>query len=316
MIKKMLIFVGVIFSIFGVCSIKSYAFEGYVPQERMYTSYYNLNKIVFSAEIGNTLAFDIENETLTGDTILSNRVVSDRQILTHSGTTNMFSISAEYLIEPTFNDFAVCEYQGKGDKPLDIYEKASVYFENFYLNIYDHTGMPSQPHNHCMIDIGEQSEEEYQVNGTFLRPSIIDDVVQITPVSFEFTTFDSFYMYEVYDYLVDEYGALVNGYWVQELVVTCSLNGSSMIYAKVPYGANLSANLEPSSFAPFTSFDTWFNNLDLTVDIEYDYTSWLITAVGGFMAFEIIPGFSIGGIFSVAIMIALLSYILKMFLGG
>lgn len=54
----------------------------------------------------------------------------------------------------------------------------------------------------------------------------------------------------------------------------------------------------------------------LGYEFERDYTSWLITAVGGFMDFEIVPGFSIGGMFSIVAMIALVAYILKMFLGG
>lgn len=55
---------------------------------------------------------------------------------------------------------------------------------------------------------------------------------------------------------------------------------------------------------------------NLGYEFERDYTSWLITAVGGFMDFEIVPGFSVGGMFSIVAMIALVAYILKMFLGG
>lgn len=65
-----------------------------------------------------------------------------------------------------------------------------------------------------------------------------------------------------------------------------------------------------------TDILTSLNKQVLLVPIEHDYTSWLVKAVGGFLDTEIVPGFSIGGIFGVVLMIALLSYILKMFLGG
>lgn len=47
-----------------------------------------------------------------------------------------------------------------------------------------------------------------------------------------------------------------------------------------------------------------------------DYGSWLSTAVGGFMSFEIFPNFSIGGILGVCVAVGLLMMFLKFFAGG
>lgn len=51
-------------------------------------------------------------------------------------------------------------------------------------------------------------------------------------------------------------------------------------------------------------------------NITRDWTSWLGTAIGGFMSFEIVPYVSIGGIFATLIAIALTSLFIKIFMGG
>lgn len=47
-----------------------------------------------------------------------------------------------------------------------------------------------------------------------------------------------------------------------------------------------------------------------------NWLGWMANAVGGFMTFEIFPGFSIGGLFAVLISIALLMTFLRFFAGG
>lgn len=51
-------------------------------------------------------------------------------------------------------------------------------------------------------------------------------------------------------------------------------------------------------------------------DVTIDWVSWLGTAVGGFFDFEIMPGFSLGGILAVVIMLGLVMTFLKFFAGG
>lgn len=47
-----------------------------------------------------------------------------------------------------------------------------------------------------------------------------------------------------------------------------------------------------------------------------NWLGWMANAVGGFMTFEIFPGFSVGGLFAVLISIALLMAFLRFFAGG
>jgi hypothetical protein len=50
--------------------------------------------------------------------------------------------------------------------------------------------------------------------------------------------------------------------------------------------------------------------------VNLDFTSWLSTAVGGFLAFEIIPGISLGLLLTFIIGVAAVNFFLKFFAGG
>lgn len=65
----------------------------------------------------------------------------------------------------------------------------------------------------------------------------------------------------------------------------------------------------------------WFQTQGFTfsapVPVEdADYSSWLTKAVGGFLGFEIFPGFSIAGVLGVIIGFAIFIWFLKVFAGG
>lgn len=49
---------------------------------------------------------------------------------------------------------------------------------------------------------------------------------------------------------------------------------------------------------------------------DADYSSWLSTAVGGFLDFQIFPGFSLAGALGVVIGLGIFVYLLKVFAGG
>lgn len=51
-------------------------------------------------------------------------------------------------------------------------------------------------------------------------------------------------------------------------------------------------------------------------DVNVDFTSWIAVAVGGFLGFEIFPGFSLIGILAIVIAISLVLFFLKMMRGG
>lgn len=55
---------------------------------------------------------------------------------------------------------------------------------------------------------------------------------------------------------------------------------------------------------------------DWPIQEGVDFSSWLVGAVGGFLGFELWPGFSLVNILSVCIAIPLLLWILKLFAGG
>lgn len=61
-----------------------------------------------------------------------------------------------------------------------------------------------------------------------------------------------------------------------------------------------------------------YENVVLTVDntADIDVGTWLVRAVGGFMNFEVFPGFSISSILSVVVAITLMIALLKYFAGG
>lgn len=66
--------------------------------------------------------------------------------------------------------------------------------------------------------------------------------------------------------------------------------------------------------------DNWFSTYSQGVSVEplpvVDFTEWISTAIGGFWNFWIIPGVSIGVIFSTIVALVIIVLILKMFLGG
>lgn len=74
----------------------------------------------------------------------------------------------------------------------------------------------------------------------------------------------------------------------------------------------LNANLTPSQWGQIQ-----FARLKPTqVNIDYDMSTWLITAVGSFMNAELFPGFAIGGILAVLVAFPIVVWFLKVVLGG
>lgn len=74
----------------------------------------------------------------------------------------------------------------------------------------------------------------------------------------------------------------------------------------------LNANLTPSQWGQIQ-----IAKLQPTqVNIDYDMTTWLITAVGSFMNAELFPGFAIGGILAVLVAFPIVVWFLKVVLGG
>lgn len=79
------------------------------------------------------------------------------------------------------------------------------------------------------------------------------------------------------------------------------------------------SSIDLNSMSPLEEF---FKSLGV---IEYksafenytaDYTSWIGTAVGGFLNMELAPFFSIGGILLICVALGLVGYFLKVFMGG
>lgn len=211
-----------------------------------------------------------------------------------------------------------------------------VEYTDFQLSSYDLPNGYAQPYQleevHFIFDENIYSENTYNytytVSGAISYPVITsDDKVEYRRRSFNFEEVvtesigQSFSMSEVYDYLVENnFPQGSKGYHVENLNVSIDF-GDDLVYIEnftlsiEHVYSNLFVDSMPSP-VQISGADVVYQGYDLMPNIEYDYTSWLVSGVGGFMAFEVVPGFSIGGIFSVIIMIALLSYILKMFLGG
>lgn len=51
-------------------------------------------------------------------------------------------------------------------------------------------------------------------------------------------------------------------------------------------------------------------------DYKVDVISWLSSAIGGFFSFELMPGFSLGGLYAALLGVSLLLFFLKLFAGG
>ena len=51
-------------------------------------------------------------------------------------------------------------------------------------------------------------------------------------------------------------------------------------------------------------------------DMTFDFTSWIGTAVGGFLNMELMPNFSIGGVLAILIAFSIVMLFLKFFAGG
>lgn len=51
-------------------------------------------------------------------------------------------------------------------------------------------------------------------------------------------------------------------------------------------------------------------------NVNVDFTSWIATAVGGFLGFELFPNFSLIGVISIFIMISVVIWVLKVLAGG
>lgn len=61
----------------------------------------------------------------------------------------------------------------------------------------------------------------------------------------------------------------------------------------------------------------YYNGIDITIEqINPNFSDFIINSVGGFLNFEIIPGWSISTILAICIMIPVLLYVLKYFFGG
>lgn len=74
------------------------------------------------------------------------------------------------------------------------------------------------------------------------------------------------------------------------------------------------------SYYGFPTFEKYIDT-DSTIIVptppyEADYTGWLGTAVGGFLDFELFPGFSLGGMLGILISFSFIMLFLKFFAGG
>lgn len=88
---------------------------------------------------------------------------------------------------------------------------------------------------------------------------------------------------------------------------------------------SVSLTVLSSSFEAYADIDPRLYDLqqsiydrDGGIDDNYfaDMTSWLATAVDGFLDFDILPGFSIGGLVLVILSFSFVMYFLKLFAGG
>lgn len=126
-------------------------------------------------------------------------------------------------------------------------------------------------------------------------------------------------------FLATKYSALYNTYGfipVSHLVVDV-LNDENYIYREFSLMLPI---IEPNFTYDLYTYENVYDTLSFFVnrsvygffplDSNVNFTSWISTAVSGFLTPEILPGVSIGGILIVCIAIPLLLAFLKFFAGG
>lgn len=88
-------------------------------------------------------------------------------------------------------------------------------------------------------------------------------------------------------------------------------------YIKITYH-NPSSNTTPqlTIYDEFTTSPSKGGSIQVTEVINPDFSDFIINSVGGFLNFEIIPGWSISTILALCIMVPILLYVLKYFFGG
>lgn len=150
---------------------------------------------------------------------------------------------------------------------------------------------------HVTVDLDDISFYEEVINGQnyYVRALPFFDV-SLTSVR------------EVLDAQIDAYNDGELLYYMQDIEFRLYQNGSSSLNLYNTY--DKTDEITSAAGGYLRSVTTYIDFEDIS------YTDWLVNSVGGFMGFEIIPGFTLGGILAAIIALLLLRSFLKIFAGG
>lgn len=310
--KKILLSSAIALSMVGLCATTASADVIYNEN-----NYYSTDLYVDSIEI-NTSLFDITSvyDISTGGMITTNDYYKfqDGQIsYSTEGDYSMYydvTYNEPFYSNELYRTFEASYWTGNATADLSVNIN-----HNFVLN--DSSDLKIQVPNDFWIG--------YIVQVTLLDYQLIDNKPTLVQINREYDDIDVDVSYD-FGYTTFSISQIYN-----KLKIEFGLN--EYVLSRFKFQAVAKNNLSENNgifigiIEDYYDIENWISNqkyidvLDdklqnLGFEFERDYTSWLITAVGGFMDFEIVPGFSIGGMFSIVAMIALVAYILKMFLGG
>lgn len=271
---------------------------------------------------------------------LENIALNNIKIMLEFGN---FNIPISFLTNPTYSTST--DYS---DLFVDPTEQYSIIETFSVLNVLRDSDLQISPYSICgLYDFGFDIFE-----GGFVVPVIerLDISIDWLNTAVYGTPFDigihntefSYYYSEEYAYTPYISVPDILHYFITNVLDTTIFGSSSWVYVQnmtidVIYPENSSSeqiqNIRMNSIFTTESYtadspqpgiffgDNWYSILNGgqiggNVDYEIDFSSWLITAVGGFMNAELFPGFAIGGIFAVMVAFPLVIWFLKLVLGG
>jgi hypothetical protein len=330
-----------------LCSFASPALAAGVtsdPTAQIYYSYWNLTKMIVTYNDGTIAIFDLPttfyetNSYYTNDIVIDS-LTSDKtlSLRCYVGSTVIQKPSASYIFNA--RDFQSVSF---------VFEDSVI---RYYPTNFGPTSMPPTYNREETVPIIQfpnstnviSNFSGYLENTRPVYGSSEDDF------TFKFETTNSYYGLTESDPFSND--SIVNGQYLYDLF-PYSLLQSELAYYRDNISVNTALHIP---YYPIVKTDITFDFSNVSSDIynigislplgaatnnysfnpvsewyarffsgykqfgdgaTVDFVSWISTAVGGFLAFEIIPGISFGLLLTFIIGIASVNFFLKFFAGG
>lgn len=271
--------------------------EYYLRNERDWTGFYNPDVNMGTHQSAVTTRFYNEYD-IRGDLTLR----SETQLYSFSGYTTVMGFLDEVCVKESYFDSLI---DVPGYKIFDGFTVKGPTLDSIkgtYIITWSQYERSSSNtielvRRHLTINLDDVPYFEDVINGQLLYARAVPFFDSSLSV-----------VREALDNQVDAFSDGESLYYMQDIEFQLYQNGSTSLTLYNTYDET--DEITSAAGGYLKSVTTYIDFEDIS------YTDWLVNSVGGFMGFEIIPGFTLGGVMAAIIALLLLRAFLKIFAGG